>query len=228
MTEQKAKSNRRGRQPLRVTKIGERFHSLTVTSEPYQMAGVHPRPVVDCLCDCGKPTTARTNSLLTGNTKSCGCLQRASVRARNTTHGQAQRSGRHPDYPVWANMLKRCNPDGDRESDEYKNYAGRGITVCERWRSSFAAFLEDMGPRPGPEYSIDRKDNSGNYEPGNCRWATDSEQMNNTRRNRRLTFMGETLTLREWAKRIGVGDSTLHQRLTRWPVEVALTMPKGG
>ena len=118
-------------------------------------------------------------------------------------------------------MKARCAPGGSPD------YAGRGITVCERWRTSFAAFLGDMGPRPTPQHSIDRIDNDGNYEPGNCRWATRSQQMRNTRCTRRITFNGETLGVRDWAERIGISTPGLFYRLEYWPVDVALTAPPG-
>lgn len=107
----------------------------------------------------------------------------------------------------------------------YADYGGRGIRVCERWASSFEAFLADMGPKPGPEYSIDRIDVNGDYEPGNCRWATSGQQANNTRRNRRFTHDGLTMTLTEWAARIGISISALHGRLRRMPAAKALSMP---
>lgn len=108
-------------------------------------------------------------------------------------------------------MLHRCqNPN----AKDFKNYGERGIKVCERWSASFAAFLEDMGEKPDG-LTLERKENSGNYEPGNCRWATRGDQNNNTRVNRLLTFNGKTLTAAQWGRRLGISPHTIRQRLQR-------------
>ena len=118
-------------------------------------------------------------------------------------------------------MIRRCTVPG---VVGYAEYGGRGITVCARWLESFDAFLEDMGPRPSDEHSLDRwPDREGGYEPGNCRWATREEQGRNTRANRRLTHGGETLTVVEWSERTGVPDHTIRNRLKQGlPVEGVL------
>lgn len=121
-------------------------------------------------------------------------------------------------------MQTRChNPN----SEDYPNYGGRGIRVCERWRTDFAAFLADMGPRPSSRHSIDRFPNQdGNYEPGNCRWATAKEQQNNRRNNNFLTHAGLTLTITEWSLRTGLSRQTILHRLKRGQsVSRALTEP---
>lgn len=117
----------------------------------------------------------------------------------------------------WQNMLQRCT---NSSSPQWLHYGGRGIKVCERWQS-FAAFFEDMGEAP-PGMSIERIDNDGDYEPSNCRWATQSEQMKNTRRTRMIEFNGVIAPLCEWALQVGVHPSTLHRRLSKWPLERAL------
>lgn len=118
-------------------------------------------------------------------------------------------------------MRRRCS---DPNYSNYRNYGARGITVCEAW-GDFSTFLADMGERP-PGKSIDRIDTNGNYEPGNCRWSTQKEQMTNVRTNRRVTIDGETMTLMQWAERIGIGYWTVQSRLKYgWPVERALTEP---
>ena len=111
-----------------------------------------------------------------------------------------------------------------RTNRGYKNYGGRGIRVCDRWIESFAAFLEDVGPKPGPKYSIDRIDNDGNYEPGNVRWATRIQQARNTRRNRMVTHDGKTLSLTEWAEIYGIPYHRLHSRVVKrgWPLDKAV------
>lgn len=125
--------------------------------------------------------------------------------------GPIQRKTPHELYSVWQHMIGRCtNPNGGRS---WANYGGRGIRVCERWRDSFEEFLSDMGPRPSSGHSIDRIDNDGNYEPGNCRWATLAEQARNRRGNLRITHNGETLCVRDWSVRTGIGETTLAYRL---------------
>lgn len=120
-------------------------------------------------------------------------------------------------------MMSRCyKPKNNR----YYLYGGRGITVCDRWRASFRNFLEDMGPRPSREYSIDRIDPNGNYEPGNCRWATRSQQARNTRSKEKLFALnGQALTIAEWAKKSGVSYQSMRCRIKEygWPLEKALT-----
>lgn len=115
----------------------------------------------------------------------------------------------HPEYTVWSSMRDRCNRPAN---SNYHNYGGRGIKVCQRW-GRFRNFLADMGPRPSPEHEIDRIDNDGDYEPDNCRWATRAEQARNMRTNRLLTVDGETLTVTDWAARVGVDANCIFRRL---------------
>ena len=125
-------------------------------------------------------------------------------------------------YGSWKGIIQRCcNP----KSPAHHKYGGRGITVCERWRS-FKAFYEDMGPRPSPLHSIERINNNGNYELGNCRWATRREQSRNTRQNVMLVFSGRTQCIAAWAEERGMKPKTLCRRLKcGWPVELAITAP---
>lgn len=144
--------------------------------------------------------------------------QREQARLRATKHGRAGT----PEHRVWCAMKTRCRPGGP----EHKNYAGRGISICLRWAESFAAFFEDMGPRPSDKHTIERIDNAGNYEPANCRWATRYEQNRNKRNTPPITLNGETLHLHDWAARTGLPYPTIVSRLNRgWSVERALTEP---
>lgn len=132
-----------------------------------------------------------------------------------------EKSARRVKYHVWWNMIDRCH---NSKSSGYSGYGDRGIKVCERWRESFDNFNADVPDRPSASHSFDRINNEGNYEPGNCRWATRAEQMRNTRANLLVTCDGETKTLSEWAESSGISYATLMRRINRGlPPEVALT-----
>lgn len=155
-----------------------------------------------CLCDCGEEIYASGSNLDTGNTQSCGCLDRE----RRITHGKTKSRV----YVIWKAMRRRCqNP----KAFEFKNYGGRGITVCERWQT-FENFFADMGDPPDG-YSIERNDNDGNYEPSNCRWASYKEQLNNTRSNRFLEAFGKRQTLTQWSEELNIPATTIRNRLDR-------------
>lgn len=171
-----------------------------------------------CKCDCGNERVVVSQTLRIGATRSCGCLRNEMRSDANRTHGKTDT----PEYGVWCRMHSRCyNPKLER----YPNYGGRGIKVCERW-FSFENFLADMGTRPGPKFSIDRKDNDKDYTPDNCRWATNKQQARNTSRNHLLTLGEETRCLSEWAEIGGMDESALRGRLNDgWPLEMAVKTP---
>lgn len=154
---------------------GERFGRLVAVA--FAGVGHNGSSQWECLCDCGQTTITSVKYLRSGETTSCGCRRQEILASRGKDswrHG----GSKTPLYMVWANMIARC----ERESStHYRNYGGRGIKVCPRWRKSFAAFAADMGPRPDG-LTLDRIDTNGNYEPSNCRWATPKEQVANTRR----------------------------------------------
>lgn len=169
-----------------------------------------------CKCECGKESIVGTNLLTSGRTQSCGCLK-----GRPKTHGQTSNGKISQEYQVWAGMIQRCtNPN----EAGFKNYGGRGISVCEAWRQ-FTGFFKDMGERPSGKHSIDRIDNNGNYCPENCRWATKDEQSSNRRDNRIITFNGEAKPLFLWARAIGITNTSLAERLesASFTLEEALT-----
>lgn len=138
------------------------------------------------------------------------------------------RHGMHntPEYICWRNMKQRCY---DRNSTYYKDYGGRGVKVCDRWHD-FVNFFADMGSLPSPKHTLDRfPDNDGNYEPGNCRWATRSEQALNRRNARIIEIDGVSLNLWEWADLYGMNPKRVHYRINTlgWDAEKALTTTKG-
>ncbi len=173
-----------------------------------------------CLCDCGTEKSIWISALRGGLTKSCGCLVRESNAARNkarTVHGARNT----PTHRSWISMRNRCN---NPNNPGYEYYGGRGITVCERW-SSYTNFLEDMGERPKGT-SLDRRDNNKGYEPGNCRWASRVVQENNKSTNRILTVDGQSMTVAEWARHLGVNKASLKNRLhLGWSDERAVKEP---
>jgi hypothetical protein len=171
-----------------------------------------------CRCRCGKEKEVFGASMTNGSSTSCGCYHNELTAARNHKHGL---SGTKT-HRIWGGMNRRCYDPGCKP---YRYYGGRGITVCERWRESFAAFLEDMGECP-PGLTLERIDNDGNYQPGNCRWATMLEQANNKRNIHWLTHNGITRSVSAWAKATGLRRQAIEKRLLRgWSVERALTTP---
>jgi len=136
----------------------------------------------ECLCSCGKKKTVVAGDLNSGRTRSCGCLQSEANIKRITKHGMSQNT----EYEIWCGIIKRCtNPN----TSNFANYGGRGITICDQWRKSFETFYKDMGPRPSLKHSIDRIDNEKGYFLENCRWATRTQQVINSR-TRKDNFCG--------------------------------------
>ena len=154
-----------------------------------------------CSCECGGEITVGRSALTGGKTKSCGCLQRES-QAKNRKNAIKHGMSGSAEYVTWRSMMDRCaNVNNPR-------YGGRGIKVCERWLNSFDDFYADMGGRPVGT-SLDRKDNNGNYEPDNCRWATSEEQANNRSNNIKFDFYGKPLSIKETAGKLKIGEDRL-------------------
>jgi len=168
-----------------------------------------------CKCECGSKKIVTESNLLRGLSRSCGCRR---FESKNVTHARSKTT----EYRIWAAMKRRCyNP---REKS-YHNYGGRGITVSKDWHS-FSNFFRDMGKRPSPELTIERNDTNGNYEKGNCRWATMHEQMRNRRDTYKLCFNGKSMIVPDWAKETGIPICTIRNRIRLgWTIAEALTTP---
>ena len=198
-------------------KAGEPFGILSVVSEGPRIGRQRKRQFV-CLCECGNTITAQLTHLRTGHTVSCGCQRESRLGNENRTHGMT----RTRTYRAWGDMKTRCtNP----AANGYQHYGGRGIVVCARWLDSFEAFLEDMGEKPaGHRISVERLNNDGNYEPGNCVWATQKQQTRNKRNSRMITHDGRTQCLAAWSEETGIPKTTIWNRLNvGWSVQEALT-----
>jgi len=205
--------------PNRIDMTDQRFNILTVISEAPK-AGARERRYWNCICDCGRSCVVSQDNLKHGGVKSCGCLQRKQQESGQRTHGGCGTV----EHNTWASMLQRCRGTNPRS---YKDYAGRGICVCLQW-FDFPTFLKDMGARPSKHHSIERLDVNGNYEPGNCIWATKAVQANNTRGNRVIVHEVRSQTLAQWAAEVGMKPSTLRKRIEAgWPVGSALSIPVG-
>lgn len=194
---------------------GDKFHKLTFVEKIDSKFSVFK-------CDCGVTTTKRHHLVLNSNTKSCGCFNRQLGRDRFKTHGLSET----PTFKIWTGMMSRCYV---KKNTGYKQYGAKGVTVCERWKTSFINFLNDMGERPAG-LSLDRIDGTRGYSPENCRWATRKQQREN--QNRKIieaTIDGVRRPMKEWAKLKGFYYSTIHQRIkTGYTPEEALSYPPGG
>jgi hypothetical protein len=188
---------------------GRKFDRWTIERRSTRQ---HRKVIYVCVCDCGTRREVFAESLLRGRSRSCGCLLPDVRKAKRMPREQLRES--HPNYIIWKSMRNRClNPN----NKDFAHYGGRGIRVCERW-TSFENFVADMGVRP-VGMTIERDRNDGDYEPGNCRWASRAEQCQNTRRASYLTHEGRTQSLSQWAREIGVSRSALGARIKRgWPI----------
>jgi hypothetical protein len=200
---------------------GKTFGRLAVLKQSTMRR--HGKIAWECVCQCGARIVVSGNSLKRGNTTSCGCRHaeiKNAIGDKCRTHGMC----RTPEYASWCSMKDRCN---NPNNDDYAHYGGRGIRICDRWNDSFEAFIADIGHKPFPRATVDRIQVNGNYEPGNCRWATQAEQTRNKRNNRRLTFNGVTRTLSEWEALLGFKRGVIDGRIKRgWSVELALSTGK--
>lgn len=197
---------------------GRRFNKLTVIK---RAGSQNNNAMWLCKCDCGNEIRVISASLTSGNTKSCGCLQREIVKNVGRSNKKHGMFGTRI-YTIWADMKKRCFDERDRA---YKHYGARGISVCEDWYDfeKFYTWAINNGYRD--DLTLDRKDVNGDYTPDNCKWSTWKEQQNNRRSSRMIDYNGETKTISQWANVIGIPYNTLYARihLLGWDIEKALT-----
>lgn len=201
--------------------VGKKFHRLSVI----RICGKTNSGMtkVLCKCDCGSERECAAADVKRGHAKSCGCLQREAVRRTMTTHGATVNKNASPEYRIWCSAKERCT---NASCPRYADYGGRGITMCSRWVDSFSTFYADMGPRPTKSHTLDRIDNNKGYSKANCRWATRTEQANNTRVNCIITFDGKSLTTAEWSRLVGINSKVLSARIRNgWTACEALTTP---
>lgn len=190
---------------------GERFGRLLVTRDDGPAPNQRDRYVI-CLCDCGTIKEIWIRSLRRGLTVSCGCFNRERTASTQTKHGLSKTT----EYYSWRAMISRCR---DEDNDSYDCYGGRGIKVCDEWGDDFERFLADMGKKPTRNSQIDRIDNEGNYEPGNCRWSSPLEQGRNRRTNVLIEHNGTKLTAAAWAEIHGIKPSLIRVRRRRGVVD---------
>lgn len=202
---------------ISVVNIGDCFGYLTVISECEKDKYSHKRYL--CKCICGNETIVLKYQLTSGKTRSCGCLQKNIAKEIHTKHGLCYTSL----YTVWKGIVQRCV---NKSCDSYKNYGGRGITICDEWKNDFQTFYDwaiSNGYKKGLE--IERIDNNNGYFPQNCRFATHLEQANNKRNNIKISYLGRTLTVAQWARALNKDDKKIRQRIMKlkWSGEKALS-----
>lgn len=203
----------------RILQSGRRFGRWTVL----QFAdAVNGRSYHRCICQCGTVRTVLTQGLVSGGSRSCGCLHKEIVQEAAKKRFQRHGMCKTTEYRIWAKMIQRCTVP---TAAHYDRYGGRGISVCDRWRTDFAQFYSDMGPRPSPKHSIERIDNDGDYEPSNCTWILISRQGRNTCRTRWVTVFRERMCLKDAVERYAVVSyACVRRRIDEmgWDIEKAL------
>ena len=196
--------------------VGLTFGRLTAIERVGDLNG---RPAYLCQCECGNKKVVRSVDIMYGKTRSCGCLRNELSAERNKrTKTKPNATKRHPLFYRWTSMRQRCN---NPNNPSYHNYGGRGIKVCDKWESSFNAFVQDMGMPPDKSYTLDRIDNDGDYTPENCRWASPKQQLVNQRRSIRITISGKTMHAMEWSDKHGVSYQMITRKFRDGGIELA-------
>lgn len=196
---------------------GSRFGRLVI-NDVYTVGQVR---VARCLCDCGIVKEIRLNHIKSGAIVSCGCYLEEVLKAKGTHRDTIERKCTS-EYRTWSSMLQRCN---NPKVKCYKNYGGRGITVCSQWQN-FENFLRDMGRRPTRNHTLERIDNNSGYSVDNCKWSTNAEQASNKRTSRFIVAHGLRLTIAEWSKKTGISQQTISARIHKhkWSEEDAVSI----
>ncbi len=198
-----------------IIKTGDRFNRLTTIRFIEMRYNSHQYWLFRC--DCGKEKVMSVNSVKNGNAKSCGCLKNETsfLNLDQFKHGMTETVI----YNTWQSMIQRCL---NKNHPHYKNWGGRGITVCPEWME-FENFYADMGDRPEGK-SLDRIKNNLGYYKSNCQWSTPKEQCNNRRSNRLLMLNGKTQNISQWAEELGINRKIIYARIYRgWDIKRALT-----
>lgn len=198
---------------------GQKFGRLTVIDKLHNYHK-NNRIYWLCVCECGNLINVNSSQLVSGQTQSCGCLRKDLLTQRNIKHDKCNTRL----YNIWGCMKQRCY---NKNQPQYKNYGGRGIAVCDKWRDDFMVFYDwAMTNGYKSNLTIDRIDNNKGYEPSNCRWVTRKQQNRNTRQNRNITINGETHCLKDWCKILGLKRSTVSNRINQynWSIKQALEL----
>lgn len=180
-----------------------------------------------CRCECGSAAIVVASRLITGHTRSCGCLSlEAARKPKRVTHGHTRNKNKASasEYHIWSSMKQRCI---NTSNASYSRYGGRGIGFCQEW-DAFESFYSDMGPRPSSQHSLDRVDSDKDYSKSNCRWATHLEQQNNRSGTRKIHLNGEVLTSSELSRRFNIPAATIRSRIDAgWAIEDVISRPVG-
>ena len=196
---------------------GEKFGRLTIIEQ--QGIDKNRRALWLCRCDCGSEVVLTSTILVSGHAKSCGCLRKEKTSERAKTHGLSKTRI----YAIWCHMKDRCY---NQNETKYKDYGGRGITICDEWLHDFQAFYDwAMANGYADNLTIDRKDVNGNYCPENCRWANAKTQASNKRTSHLISYNGKTQTMKQWADELGIKYPKLASRINtlHWDIEKAFT-----
>lgn len=190
--------------------IGKRFGSYTVLAyDGYRVTSKSRQKMWLCVCDCGTERSVSQGNLKNGNSKSCGCWKADHAREWKLTHGMTGT----PEYNTWKQMIKRCY---NKKARNYRWYGAVGISVCDSWRTDFLAFFNHVGQKPYKAHSIDRYPNrNGNYDPGNVRWATQDQQVDNRDVVVFIEHNGMSMTATQWAKHYGISAQSIRYRYKR-------------